>query len=167
MSDPPGTQWLRKGTERANARKRKRDDPENMFTLEQNYARNKEWAKPGPYWTKLPPPAEAKFRAWVKQNNVDFNPDDAQPDYDMRGFWKALQEGNPRARSAMDQGQLHYDDYWKTPYDATFSAQSQWGIAGKTPDWKGGKLTLPSGHVIFDDNIKRWYGLPNNAGTGG
>lgn len=154
---PPGTQWLQQVREQ-----RRRDNPEDMFSGEQNYERNKVWAKPGPYWTKLPPDKETQFRQWVKQNSVNFNPEDAQPDYDMRGFWQALQAGDPRAASAIDPNdkQIHYPDYWKTPYDATFSAQSQWGIEGKTPTWNGDQYTLPGGHVIYDDQAGRWYGLP-------
>lgn len=154
MSDPPGTQWLK--------RARPRDNPEDMFTPQQNFARNKAWAKPGPYWTTLTPQNETQFRQWVQQNNVNFDVNEAQPDYDMRGFWQALQAGNPLAASAVNPNdkQIHYPDYWKTPYDATFSDQSQWALPGKAPKWQGNNYMLPNGHVIYDDQQGRWFGLP-------
>ena len=71
---------------------------------------------------------EPAFRKWVKDNKVPFDPDAKGPqDYDMRGFWKALQAGDEKAKSGIDpnDGKLHYPDYWKTPYHETFSAESQ------------------------------------------
>jgi hypothetical protein len=158
VSDPPGTRWLKD-----KKRKARRDNPEDMFNSQQNYARNKVWAKPGTYNTQLTPQQEQAFREWVQRNRVDFNPADPTPDYDMRGYWLAQQQGNPLAQSSVDPNdqQLHYPDYWKTPYDATFSDQSQWGIPGQTPSWQGDRYTMPGGHVIYDDQAGKWYGLPN------
>ena len=56
---PPGTQWLQQ-------QKRRRDNPDDMFTNDQNLARNKAWAKPGPYITKLTPQEEQGYRQWFE-----------------------------------------------------------------------------------------------------
>jgi hypothetical protein len=162
-SIPPGTQWLRQQT----AKKQKRVELEDRFTPEQNYQRNMQWARQGNYWTKLPPDQEAQFRQWVKQNNVDFDPDEDKPDYDMRGFWQALQRGDPRATTGVNKNdkQIHYDDYWKTPYDASFSSGSQWAIQGKAPSWVDNrKLVLPNGRVMYDDQTGEWFGTGQEPG---
>lgn len=75
-------------------------------------------------------------------------------DYDMRGFWKALQAGDPLAQAAIDPNdqRMHYPDYWKTPYHETFSAESQWADPKKAPSWNDkDQLVMPDGTVIFDD----------------
>ena len=120
--------------------------------------RNLQWAKPG--WqqqvTKLPPEQEAAFQQWVKQNNVAFDPRQTMPDYDMRGFYLALQNKDPKAMTAIDPAdkKLHYPDYWKTPQHESFSAESQWATPA-APTWrKNGStdyLATPSGQVIYVD----------------
>jgi hypothetical protein len=116
------------------------------------------YVRPGKhvYNTQLPADAEAKFRAWTTQNGVPFNPDAPVSDYDMRGFWKALQSGDPKASSAVDpnDNRLHYPDYWKTPYHATFSNESQWATPD-APRWNDkDQLIDKSGKVIFDDRAR-------------
>ncbi len=137
-----------------------RDDPESMFTPEQNYARNQSWAKPGPYVTDLPPSEELAFKLWLRQNRVAFDPTDKNPDYDMRGFYKAFMSKDPRASSAIDPNdqRLHYPDYWKTPYAATFSNESQWATKA-APSWADDKYMLDK-HIIYDDAAGKWFGLP-------
>src|SRR5215831_1173652 len=80
------------------------------------------------YNTQLPFLDELQFRNWMAQNRVPFNPDAAISDYDMRGFWRAMQQGNRRAVSSVNpfDQRLHYPDYWKTPLHKTFSSESQW-----------------------------------------
>ena len=139
---------------------------EDMFTPDQNYERNKAWAKAGPYATALTPEQETQFRSWVTANKVPFNPDEKTPDYDMRGFWMGLQNNDPIAKSAIDpnDSRMHYPDNWKTPYDATFSAQSQWATPA-APNWKGDQLVLPSGAALYDDKSGRWLGpMPQKTG---
>lgn len=116
-------------------------------------ARNQAYAKPGVYNTPLPFHQENQFRQWLGQNFVPFDPNAKQSDYDMRGFWQALMNGNPQAASAVDpnDSQLHYPDYWKTPMHETFSNQSQWALPG-APSWNAqDQLVTPSGTVQFDD----------------
>lgn len=127
--------------------------------LDPIYKRNAPYVIPGDhqYNTPLQPQQEAQFRQWISQNNVPFNPDVAVSDYDMRGFWNALQSGDQRAASAIDPNdkRLHYPDYWKTPYHKTFSNESQWAVPN-APKWTDDdKLVAPDGTVIFDDRAKR------------
>jgi len=124
------------------------------------FERNKQWVKPGDhvYNTPLAPPQEAQFRQWLQVNKVPFDPNAAVTDYDMRGFYAALQSGDPKARSAIDPNdqKLHYPDYWKTPYHATFSAESQWADSAKAPKWNDkDQLVGADGTVLFDDRAQK------------
>lgn len=127
--------------------------------IDPNLARNAQWVKPGPkvYNTPLKPDQEAAFRAWVAQNKVPFDPGVPISDYDMRGFWSALNAGNPIAKNAIDpnDGKLHYPDYWKTPLHKTFSNESQWALP-TAPHWTDDdKLVTSDGTVLFDDRAPR------------
>src|SRR5580693_891418 len=70
-----------------------------------------DYAKPGPYTTRLDPDSEKQFQQWVKQNKIPWR-DEPNSDYDMRGFWKAQQAGDPNAKRAAN---LHFPDTFKTP----------------------------------------------------
>lgn len=131
------------------------------------FRRNQQWVKPGEhvYNAPLTPPEESLFRAWLKANRVPFEPDAPVSDYDMRGFWKALQAGDPRARSAIDPNdqRLHYPDYWKTPYHETFSNESQWAMPD-APAWNDkDQLVAPGGAVLFDDRRSKLMDLMQSA----
>jgi hypothetical protein len=106
------------------------------------------------YNTPLGQMDEFMFRNWVAQNNVPFNPDATAPqDYDMRGFYQGLQQGNPRARSGVNENdnRMHYSDYWKTPMHQTFSAESQWAGRG-APNWnEQDQLVSPGGRIVADE----------------
>lgn len=121
--------------------------------LSTNYARNRAYARAAEdYTTRLNPQSEAQFRAWVAANKVPFDPSAKINDYDMRGFWLALQSKDPAAVSAVNpyDKRIHYPDRWKTPYHETFSAESQWAQPG-APSWnKLDQLVMPSGEVVFD-----------------
>jgi len=136
--------------------------------LKDNYERNKAYLKPGApddYQTKLSSGDEDKFRGWVKDNSVPFNPDEKGPvDYDMRGYWKGLQDNDPHATSGVNanDGKLHYSDYYKTPYHETFSNESQWADPEKAPKWNDkNQLVTPDGKVIYDE--KAGSGAPQGA----
>lgn len=103
-------------------------------------------AKPGPYKTELNPNEEQQFQEWVKTNSVPYE-DSPNPDYDMRGYWKALISGDPRARQAENK---HFPDTWKTPYHKSFSNESMYALP-TAPTWKGNKLVL-NGKVIYDED---------------
>lgn len=89
------------------------------------------------YWTELAPGEEATFRQWVAQNRVPFNPDGPPSDYDMRGFFRALMSGAPRATTGADNtdgGRLHFGDAFKTPLHESYSRESQ-GATPAAPEW--------------------------------
>lgn len=114
---------------------------------------NSAYARPGNYNTELPFLDEMAFRQWLSDNRVPFNPNAGQTDYDMRGFYRGMQQGNPRAQSAVNpnDNQLHYPDFWKTPQHQTFSQESQW--AGPVaPRWnEQDQLISPGGRILFDE----------------
>jgi hypothetical protein len=139
MPDSPGTQWLRRETSRKEILRR------NMPYVNRKHMR--------PWNTPLSQLDEFAFRDWLKRNNVPFDPETTVSDYDMRGFWQALQAGDTRARSAVDRNDrmVHYPDYWKTPYHETFSAESQWALP-TAPRWNAqDQLIASPGRVLFDD----------------
>lgn len=124
------------------------DDPQA------NFDRNKKWSKPGNYRTDLGD-QEPAFQKWVQDNKVPFDVKKTGPDdYDMRGFWKGAQTGDPHASTAPNpnDGQIHYDDKWKTPYHKSFSNESQWAQPN-APSWNDkDQLIDPSnGGVVYDE----------------
>lgn len=99
---------------------------------------------------------EMAFRQWLKDKNVPFQPDAGLTDYDMRGFWRGLQQQDPRAVSGINPNdqRMHYSDAWKTPLHRSFSAGSQWAPPG-APDWINDyQLVSPGGRVMFDEKAK-------------
>lgn len=99
---------------------------------------------------------ELAFRQWVQDNRVPFNPDAQVSDYDMRGFYQGLGQLNPHAATAINPNdqQIHYPDYWKTPYHQSFSQDSQWATP-VAPQWNEvDQLIAPSGRIVFDERKK-------------
>jgi hypothetical protein len=127
-------------------------------SLNREYPRP-EWVKEGlhTFNTSLPLRDEISFNKWVMDNNVPFDPRADVSDYDMRGFWQALQAGDERATSAINpnDGKPHWPDYWKTPYHETFSSHSQW--ANETaPQWnEQDQLVGLDGAVLFDERAMK------------
>jgi hypothetical protein len=120
-------------------------------------ARNAPYVRgtPSTYQTQLTPMEDKLMGAWVAQNRVPFDPS-PQADYDMRGFYRGLLSGDPRAASAVDPNdmRMHYPDAWKTPYHETFSNQSQWA-APYAPAWnEQDQLVGPGGRIVFDDRAQ-------------
>lgn len=119
------------------------------------YQRNLQWAKQSPYGylTKLKPNEESLFLQWVMDNKIPFDPSPTA-DYDMRGFWKNLMlEGGDKAETGMNANdrQLHFSDYFKTPYHHSFSRESKWATE-HAPIWnEQDQLVLPDGTVVFDE----------------
>ena len=135
-------------------------DPQQVDPAQQYYQRNQAWMKQGAtgFNTPLAPEEEIQFRQWLTQNNVPFNASAPYTDYDMRGFWKAMQSGDPRAVNAVNPNdqKLHYPDFWKTPYHQTFSAESQWADPTKAPAWNAqDQLVTPQGAVVFDERAPK------------
>lgn len=101
------------------------------------------FSKQGPYTTQLDPASEWMFRQWLNTNRVNFDPMQMNPDYDMRGFFAGLMKGDPHAQTGVDptDHKVHYNDYWKTPLEATFSDQSKYATPD-APYWKGDAYTF-------------------------
>ena len=121
------------------------------------------FATPTSYDTKLDPMQELLFRSWVDQNKVPFDPNASGPtDYDMRGYYRGMTQGNPQARPSEineNDGRPHYTDYYKTPMHQSFSRGSQWA-GPNAPEWaNGSQLADPSGRVVFDEGSQ---GAPQN-----
>lgn len=127
-----------------------------MAGVAEMLAKNAQYTKPGAsgFDTQLPLLDEMQYRNWVQQNNVPTQPNaQGTQDYDMRGFYRGLQQGDPRAQSAVDpnDSRLHFPDKWKTPGHETFSNESQWATP-MAPQWTpDDKLVAPSGRIVFDD----------------
>jgi hypothetical protein len=135
------------------------DDIAADVAMAAQLAKNKPYILPGAtnFATTLAPDQEAAFGQWVQQNHVPFDPAQRVQDYDMRGFYQALMAKDPRAMTAVNPNdqQLHYPDYWKTPYHQSFSAESQWANPQTAPKWnEQDQLVLPNGTVVFDEKAR-------------
>jgi hypothetical protein len=113
----------------------------------------------GGYNTNLDLLNELAFRQWVKSNNIPFDVNAAGPtDYDMRGYYQGMQQGNPMARPTevnVNDGRPHFTDYYKTPLHQTFSAESQWA-GPSAPNWiNDHQLVSPGGRVVYDEAAPR------------
>lgn len=104
--------------------------------------------------TQLPLMDELAFRQWVKDNGVPFNPDVQGQDYDMRGFYRGIQQQNPKARTEVNpnDNKLHFTDYWKMPSHESFSGESKYA-GPDAPHWKGDQLVDKEGKVVFDEKL--------------
>jgi hypothetical protein len=128
--------------------------PESQYQQEMQDTARKNWmvSRPGPYRTPLAPKAESAFRQWVRDNNVNFNPDAPAADYDMRGFYQAAMQGDPNAVAAINpyDHQMHFPDVWKTPAEPSFSRESKYAMPN-APHWQGDRyLVDENGRVVFD-----------------
>jgi hypothetical protein len=114
-------------------------------------ARNKAWAKSGPYVTKLSPAQEAQFQK-EEGNSEEQGPN---ADYDERGRWLADKNGDPEAKRVLSDydGKMHSSDKWKTPFHRTFSNESIYATPD-APKWDGDRLIDKSGHVVADETPK-------------
>jgi hypothetical protein len=106
-------------------------------------------ALPGPYTTQLSPAEEIQFQQWIKANKIPWQ-DSPTADYDMRGYWKAQQSGDPNAKQGAN---LHFPDTYKTPYHRSFSNESKYALP-VAPHWTNQNQQVdPHGKVTWDD---RW-----------
>lgn len=123
------------------------------------YARNKPYAKGGPYFTKLTPHEETQFRQWLKTsgNPSNFDPDAKVTDYDMRGYWKDYaSKGKNLSGINKSDMRLHFPDTYKTPYDTTFSGESRYAKPNLPLKWvdsgvpgKERLINTKTGEVLF------------------
>lgn len=127
------------------------------------YESNRRFARPNQptaYQTQLGPAERSAFIDWVHQNHVPYDPS-PNADYDMPGFFHGMVTGHPRAQQGMNSndGQMHYDDYWKTPYHHSFSAESQWAMPGVAPQWINDyQLAEPNGREVYNEKTHRRFG---------
>lgn len=108
------------------------------------------------YQTALSPEDDVRFSQWMLENKVPYDPSPTG-DYDMKGFWQALQKGDPIAATAINPNdkQIHYPDYFKTPYHKSFSSESKWAVKGKAPSWnKSDQLVMPDGTIVYDERAR-------------
>jgi hypothetical protein len=114
---------------------------------ERAFQHNAPFAVPGARETQLSPIEELAFRHWVATNRVPFDPTAPVNDYDMRGYWRAMQQGTaPPWRGPGSD----FPDIFKTPYDTTFSAESKSAKPGTPFKWFGNSLIdLRTGQLIF------------------
>lgn len=59
------------------------------------------------------------------------NPDDVEHYYDYRGFYKALQAGEPAAKTAIspEDGNVHFPSVWKQPGHPTYHYKTPEDVA--------------------------------------
>jgi hypothetical protein len=108
------------------------------------------YAATGPYITSLTPQEEFQFHQWIQQYNIPWQ-NSPTADYDMRGYWKALQGGDPQMVSDWQGWQKlkalgstpHFPDTWKTPYHKTFSNESIYATAD-APHWSDDDKLIPT-----------------------
>jgi hypothetical protein len=113
------------------------------------------YAKPGPYATALDPKSEQSFEQWAKTNKVPWQ-DTPTADYDMRGYWQAMQGGDPNAKQSLNRNdqRMHFPDTFKTPYHKSFSGESKYAWQGG-PQWnEKDQLLDPSGNVLYDERLE-------------
>lgn len=96
-----------------------------------------------PYQTNLSPQQQAQFALWAAQNNVPVDLSKAS-DYDMTGFYQAMQQGQAASAVSPVDNRMHYTDTFKTPLHETLSAESKYAPPG-APSWQGNMLVNPNG----------------------
>lgn len=97
--------------------------------------------------TTLNPLDEIRFRIWAERRGIG-DVDSALSHYDYRGFWKAIQEGNPLAVQSSKNG--HYPDIWKLPGHPQFSNESKYAAAD-APHWEGEHRVDNAGRIVPGD----------------
>ncbi len=104
------------------------------------------------YRTPLSPDNESQFQKWVREQRVPYR-DEANADYDMRGFWLGQKTNDSRATQAMNagDGRMHFPDTWKTPTHRTFSNESIYATPD-APHWEGYRLVATDGRTIADED---------------
>ena len=148
----PGDVALQQVDVKGNVPVRRADERPDPFS---NYDRNQKWTDPDPdnpdFKTALSPEDELAFQVWRKKNKVPFD-DSPTSDYDMRGFWKAGQEGDPDASTAVSKfdGKIHFNDKFKTPFHKSFSNESQYATSD-APHWVGDRLVDKDGNTVIDE----------------
>ena len=76
------------------------------------------------------------YLQWVIRNNVPIS-----NDYNMEGFYKAQQIGDPRVSAGINpnDNRMHFTDMFKLPNHHSFSSDSAYATPD-APEWMGGRL---------------------------
>jgi hypothetical protein len=131
---------------------------EREQTAMDSFEKNSAYALPGvSYVTKLSDSEEKSFNQWVESNKIPFDPKESFQDYDMRGYYKELQEGG--AGAVFDPERMHFTDKYKTPFHESFSNESKYADQKTAPFWKeieggGNQLMTPSGKILFSEDAE-------------
>ena len=127
------------------------DDLDYLIFRSKLYNRNKQYSKPDWNITTFKTDKEEEdFLKWVDKRKIPFDPNDPFPDYDLRGFYKAMLSGDEKATSGINpkDNKMHFSDYWKTPYHESFSNESQWATKD-APAWINNKLVdIKTGKIL-------------------
>jgi hypothetical protein len=109
-----------------------------------------------PFQTNLSEPEQAGFADWAAKNKVPVDLSKGS-DYDMPGFYKAMQKGSASSGVSPIDNQVHFTDQFKTPTHETFSNESQYS-SGNDPHWEDNAqrdalgelaaLELPGGEIL-------------------
>ena len=94
---------------------------------------------------------ENKIPSETPRGNDDPEFKASDNNYDMRGFWKAQQAGDPNAKRSTKN--MHFPDTYKTPYHKSFSGESKYATKD-APHWEGDRLVDKNGRVIVDESRK-------------
>lgn len=110
--------------------------------------RHLQYTRPGGWYTQLNPAQQKLFEQWgrtLQTTNGEalYNKQDPTPDYDYAGYWLAMHKGDPRAVRDLANG--HFPDIWKTPFEQSFSNESQYALP-TAPHW----VETPQGWQTVD-----------------
>lgn len=101
-----------------------------------------------PYRTDLSEQEQLLFDLWQKKNQIPY---DSSPksDYDMTGYFKAMLNKDPNAKSSINEidNKRHFPDKYKTPYHKSFSNESMYADES-APHWDNTKLVNPQGDTV-------------------
>jgi hypothetical protein len=98
------------------------------------FKHNAPWAVKGPYQTNLGA-KEPHFQNWSQryENRQGIK---VNKEYDYRGWWL---HASPQERNAAIRQGGHFTDTYKTPYDTSFSNESQYAKPGTPFVWRTNK----------------------------
>lgn len=101
------------------------------------------------YQTKISPQDEDAFRLWLVHEGVPFDPNQRNPDYDMRGYWESTVKRG--IEDQQDKATGYFPDTWKTPFHRSFSNESIYAPMD-APHWEGKKLIDKHGELVYNED---------------
>lgn len=136
--------------------------PMDWFQRNRSFTR----ADHGPFFTYLQQHEVPAFEAWVRAQGFPYtgNPQHPQSDYDLGGYWRALNDPSNPEHHRTAQGwdlndqRWHLDNNWKTPHHPLFSTHSRYAKPN-APSWQGPPnnpyqyLIDQGGHTLFTPSL--------------